>query len=70
MKQLEKIVQNLESGELTLDQALKSYEEGIHLAKFCDQKLDETEKRINILMADGEGKMTGIPFDDQDTVEK
>ena len=70
MGQLEKIVQELETGDLPLEQALKKYEEGIQLSKFCGQKLDETEKRINILMEDEDGKITKIPFSDQDTVEK
>lgn len=70
MVQLEKIVQELEAGELPLEQALKKYEEGIQLSKFCSQKLDETEKRINILMEDEDDKITKIPFSDQDTVEK
>ena len=70
MGQLEKIVQELETGELPLENALKKYEEGIQLSKFCSQKLDETEKRIIILMEDKDGEITKIPFSDQDTVEK
>ena len=70
MGQLEKIVQELESGNLTLEQALKKYEEGVHLSKFCNQKLDETEKRIHILMEDENGDIIKTPFADQDTVEK
>ena len=70
MGQLEKIVDELETGDLPLEQALKKYEEGIQLSKFCSQKLDETEKRINVLMQDGDGKITRTPFADQDSVEK
>ena len=62
MKQLEQIVQELESGDLPLEKAIKKFEEGIQLSKYCSQKLDETEKRITILMQDSEGKVSEIPF--------
>lgn len=62
MKQLEKIVQNLESGDMPLEKAIQTFEEGIQLSKFCSQKLDETEKRITILMQNSEGKVSEKPF--------
>ena len=62
MKQLEHIVQELESGDLPLEKALKKFEEGIQLSKFCTAKLDETEKRIAVLMRDSQGKITEMPF--------
>ncbi|PIQ86445.1 MAG: exodeoxyribonuclease VII small subunit [Candidatus Omnitrophica bacterium CG11_big_fil_rev_8_21_14_0_20_45_26] len=46
---LEKIVEELESGELDLDQALKRYEEGVKLSRACTKKLAEAEKKIEIL---------------------
>ena len=70
LKKLENIVKKLESGDLPLEQALKTYEEGIQLAKFCSSKLDETEKRIQVLMKDRNGELTEIPFSEKDTVEK
>ena len=48
MKQLEQIVQELESGDLSLEKAIKKFEEGIQLSKFCSKKLEETEKKITI----------------------
>jgi exodeoxyribonuclease VII small subunit len=62
LKQLEQIVQELESGDLPLEKAIKKFEEGIHLSKFCSQKLDETEKRITILMRDSEDQLSEMPF--------
>jgi len=44
MKRLENIVQDLESGDLSLDEALKKFQEGMKLSKFCSDKLDESEK--------------------------
>ena len=46
---LEKIVESMEQGELTLEETLKYYEEGMKLAKFCSEKLGEAEKRIQVL---------------------
>ena len=48
LEDLEKIVEAMESGELTLDQALKKYEEGVGLVRACQSKLIETEKKIAI----------------------
>ncbi|MEA3415199.1 MAG: exodeoxyribonuclease VII small subunit [Thermodesulfobacteriota bacterium] len=62
MKQLEQIVQELESGDLPLEKAIKKFEEGIRLTKFCSEKLDETEKRITILLRDQEGNISEKPF--------
>ena len=62
LRQLEKIVQELESGDLPLEKAIKKFEEGIQLSKFCSQKLDETEERINLLMQDDSGEVTEVPF--------
>ena len=62
MKQLEKIVQDLESGDMPLEKSIKTFEEGIQLSKFCSEKLDETEKRITILMQDTDGQLSEKPF--------
>ncbi len=62
MKLLERIVQELEDGDLPLEKAIKKFEEGIKLTKLCSEKLDETEKKISILLKDSEGQMTEKPF--------
>ena len=62
MKQLEQIVQELETGDMPLETALKKFEEGIQLSKFCTEKLDESEKRITILMQDAAGNISDMPF--------
>jgi exodeoxyribonuclease VII small subunit len=62
MKQLEQIVQDLESSDLPLEKGIKKFEEGIQLSKFCSKKLDETEKRITILMQDPDGELSEGPF--------
>lgn len=60
--ELEKIVEQLESGELTLEESIKKFEEGVKLSKFCSDKLDETEKKINILLSDSSGNVKETPF--------
>ena len=56
MKQLEQIVQDLETGDMPLEKAIKKFEEGIQISKYCSGKLDESEKRITLLMRDSDGK--------------
>jgi exodeoxyribonuclease VII small subunit len=56
LKKLEEIVKELEEGELTLEQSLERYEKGIRLARFCSSKLEEAEKRIEMLQKDEQGE--------------
>jgi exodeoxyribonuclease VII small subunit len=69
MKQLEQIVQELEDGDLPLEKAIKKFEEGIKLTKFCSKKLDETEKKISILLETAEGQMIEKPFIAEDETD-
>lgn len=62
---LEKIVKALESGDLPLEKALEKFEAGIKLSRYCAQTLDEAEKRVTLLMADGTGEPGEKPFDEQ-----
>jgi exodeoxyribonuclease VII small subunit len=63
LEDLEKIVEAMESGELTLDQALKKYEEGVGLVRACQSKLTETEKKIEILTKSLDGSLKKEAFD-------
>jgi exodeoxyribonuclease VII small subunit len=69
MKNLERIVQELEAGDLPLEKAIKKFEEGIKLTKLCSEKLDETEKKISILLKNSEGQMTEKPFMSSDETD-
>ena len=63
MKQLEQIVQELETGDMPLEKAIKKFEEGIQISKYCSGKLDASEKKITLLMRDSDGKkISEIPF--------
>ena len=54
-KKLEKIVEELESGKLSLDDSLKRYEEGVKLSRFCHKTLQAAQKKIQLLSKKGEG---------------
>ena len=64
LAELESVVEKLESGELSLDESLRSFEEGVRLVKFCNEKLGEVEKKIELLVRDKEGKLQLKPFDE------
>lgn len=57
MNELENIVSQLEKGELSLDEMLGCFETGIKLSKSCASMLDEAEKKVNILLKDGNGEI-------------
>ncbi|HOC59087.1 MAG TPA: exodeoxyribonuclease VII small subunit [Smithellaceae bacterium] len=58
LDKLEQIVREMEAGNLPLDSALKSFEEGIRLIRFCSAKLDEAERRVELLLEDGHSLKT------------
>lgn len=63
VERLEKIVADMENAELPLDDVLKKYEEGTKLVQFCSQKLDEAEKKIEILQKKSDGSLKAEPFE-------
>lgn len=62
---LEEIVEKLESGNLSLDDSLKYFEEGITLSRLCTQKLSDVEKKIDILIKDKNGNIELKPFTEE-----
>ncbi len=56
LARLEGIVKDLEKGELSLEGSLARYEQGIRLARFCSEKLEEAEKRIEVLQVSESGE--------------
>ena len=63
MDKLEQQVRRLESGNITLDEALSSFEEAVKLVKICNEKLDTAERKIKILTESSDGTVTDAPFD-------
>lgn len=62
-KELETIVQRLEAEELPLDESLRLFEQGISLSRFCHQRLEEVEKKIELILADAKGQPRTEPFE-------
>lgn len=58
---LEEIVRKMEAGDMTLEESLKAFEEGIKLARLCAKKLDDAERRVDILIKQEDG-MVLKPF--------
>ena len=65
LARLEEISRELEDGELNLETSLKRFEEGIKLVQFCSKKLDESQKKIDILL-EKDGVLTTKSFDPDD----
>jgi exodeoxyribonuclease VII small subunit len=63
LQELEEIVNRLEEGDLPLEEALKLFEEGVRLSRSCHTRLDEAQKRVEIVLKDESGKMTTRPFE-------
>jgi exodeoxyribonuclease VII small subunit len=66
MERLEGIVKDLDGGELSLEESLKVFEEGMKLIKFCTEKLDEAEQKITKLVKESDGEYKHQPFDIED----
>ncbi len=63
MNRLEEIVQDLEEGDLSLEDSLKTFEEGMKLIKFSSNKLEEIEKKVTMLVQTDDGKHKQAPFE-------
>ena len=66
LEALEKIVEELEAGELSLDDSLARFEEGVKRLKSCRTLLGDAEKKVRILVRDAGGELAEEPFQDRD----
>ncbi len=66
LDRLEKIVGKLETGDLALEEALKLFEEGTQITRFCSTKLDEAERKVEILLKDEKEQFTEKSFQIED----
>jgi exodeoxyribonuclease VII small subunit len=64
LEALERIVRELERGDLPLEKSLELFEQGIRLSRECQERLSQAERRIEVLMRDNQGKLVSAPFDD------
>jgi exodeoxyribonuclease VII small subunit len=63
---LEKVVRELERGDLPLEESLKLFEDGVRLSRECQERLNQAERRIEVLLRDGEGRPVLSAFDEED----
>jgi len=61
LEKLEEIVRRMETGEMSLEESLKAFEEGIKLSRLCAKKLDEADRRVDLLLRQ-EGELATRPF--------
>lgn len=63
ISQLEQIVSKLEKGDISLEESIINFQQGIELSRYCAAKLDEAEKKISILLQDEEGNLIEKDFE-------
>jgi exodeoxyribonuclease VII small subunit len=67
---LERIVRELERGDLPLEQSLELFEQGVRLSRECQERLNEAERRIELLLRGGDGSTIAVPFGAEELVEE
>ena len=70
MERLQALVGTLEQGNLTLEDSIKSFEEGVALVKRCTEVLDHAERRIQKLTRDAEGKPAAVPVEGDEEADE
>ena len=63
LARLEEVVKRLESTDLSLDEAMKCFEEGVKLSRECQKQLEEAEGKVEILLRKADGKIQAEPFE-------
>lgn len=63
LKKLEEVVKRLEGGELSLEESLKAFEEGVRHAAICSKKLNEAERKVEVLLKRKDGSLAKEPFE-------
>lgn len=61
LESLEQITKDMENGELSLEKSLKKFDEGVKLAELCNQKLEEAQQKVDLLLKK-DGKLISVPF--------
>ena len=60
---LERVVRELERGDLPLEKSLELFEQGVRLSRECQERLNEADRRIELLLSESDGRMIVSPFD-------
>ncbi|MDT5159463.1 MAG: exodeoxyribonuclease small subunit [Acidobacteriota bacterium] len=67
---LERIVRELERGDLPLEQSLELFEQGVKLSRECQERLNEAERRIEVLLRGGDGSTIAVPFEREELIDE
>jgi exodeoxyribonuclease VII small subunit len=70
LEALEEIVHQLEGGELPLEKSLELFENGIRLSRQCQERLNQAERRIEVLLRDNQGRPSVMPFADANPISE
>ncbi len=70
LESLEQIVHELEQGDLPLEKSLELFEQGIRLSRQCQERLNQAERRIEVLLRDNQGRTSVMPFADANAVSE
>ncbi len=68
-QRLEQIVAELEKGELALEKAMKLFEEGLELSQFCARRLEDAERKVDVLLTGRGGKLEEKPYEESEGEE-
>ncbi len=66
LKRLEEVLDSLEHGNLNLEESVKAFEEGAGLVRFCHGRLDDVERRVELLLKDEAGRFFTRPFPEEE----
>ncbi|MEP6568994.1 MAG: exodeoxyribonuclease VII small subunit [Acidobacteriota bacterium] len=70
LEALEEIVHQLEGGDLPLEKSLELFEDGIRLSRQCQERLNQAERRIEVLLRDNQGRSVVMPFADANAISE
>lgn len=65
LRKLEEIVRKMEQGELTLENSLEAFEEGVRLTRNCQSALQKAEQKVNILVENSDGEFSSTVFSEK-----
>ena len=66
LKELEQIVEQLEAGDLPLERSLELFEQGVNLSRDCQRRLDEAERRVELLLKNNDGTFSKVSIEEGD----
>jgi exodeoxyribonuclease VII small subunit len=70
LENLETIVSQIDSGELSLEESIDAFERGVRLVRSLNRKLDEVERRVEVLMRGADGALKSVPYEGEGGAEE